>query len=70
MITLTLTDEQAVNLRGLIDIAVKAGGSRVMREAVAIDDLIMRAALEEQERVQAQAAEVQPKKNGGKEARP
>jgi len=66
-IILSLTDQQAVNLRGLIDLAVKTGGSRIMREAVELDDLIMRAA---QEAANTEAAAPQAKKNGGKDAHP
>jgi len=70
MITIILTEQQALNLRGLIDLAVKAGGSRVMRDAVELDDLIMRAAQEEQARQQDAAGAASPKTNGGKEIRP
>jgi hypothetical protein len=70
MISIVLTDEQALNLRGLIDLAVKSSGSRVMRHAIEIDDLIVRAAQQEQERAQATATEARPKNNGGKEALP
>jgi len=66
MITLTLTDQQAVNLRGLIDLAVKSGGSQIMRQAVELDDLIMAAARQQSQQQQEPAA----KANGGKETRP
>jgi hypothetical protein len=65
MITITLTEQQAVNLRGLIDLAVKAGGSRIMREAVEIDDLVMRAAQASQE-----VAQQAPAKKNGEDAHP
>lgn len=43
MLHLELTDDQAAKLRGLVDIAAKAGGLQVARVVVEIDDLILAA---------------------------
>jgi len=47
-------------LRNLLDVAVKAGGMRAAPFALELDQIILRAAQEDKERVQ-----VQPKKNSG-----
>lgn len=43
MLNLDLTEDQASKLRGLIDLAVKAGGLQVAAVAVEIDGLILAA---------------------------
>lgn len=44
MLTLTLTEQEAVNLRNLLDAAVRAGGMRAAEVAIPLDYKIMDAA--------------------------
>jgi hypothetical protein len=43
LMEIKLTDDQAGKLRGLIDLALKAGGLQIARVATEIDDLILAA---------------------------
>ena len=52
MLILELTDDECVNLRNLLDVAVRGGGMRAAELAVEIDRKIQRAA---QARMQAQS---------------
>lgn len=60
MITLELTEDEALTLRNLLDAAVRAQGMRAAEFAILIDQKILRAA---------QAAQMH-KPNGGDEAKP
>ena len=51
-----LTAAQAANLRGLLDVAVKAGGLQVAAAALEIDGLVLEAA----KQAESAAAEVKP----------
>jgi hypothetical protein len=53
MIILELSDEEALNLRNLLDVAVRAGGMRAAEVAVPLDRRII------------EAAQRQAKPNGG-----
>lgn len=44
MITLELSDEEALSLRNLLDVAVRAGGMRAAEVAVSLDRKIIEAA--------------------------
>lgn len=55
MINLELSDEEALNLRNLLDVAVRAGGMRAAELAVVIDKKIIEAA----------AKQAQAQANGG-----
>jgi len=66
MITLTLTEQEAVNLRNLLDAAVRAGGMRAAEAAIPIDYKVMEAAREAGLGTQQQARSG----NGGTEVRP
>ncbi len=44
MITLTLTEEEALSLRNLLDLAVKTGGMRAAEFAIPLDAKIVMAA--------------------------
>ena len=56
MLMMSLTEAQAANLRGLLDVAVKAGGLQVAAAALEIDGLVLEAA----KRAESAAAEVKP----------
>jgi hypothetical protein len=61
MITLELTPEEALNLRNLLDAAVRAGGMRAAELAIPLDLKIVQAATKWQNEQQAQ----RPAGNGG-----
>jgi hypothetical protein len=65
MIILELTPDEALNLRNLLDAAVRAGGMRAAEAALAIDAKVLAAA-----RVWEATQTSQPKGNGGMEAKP
>jgi hypothetical protein len=71
VILLELTPDEALNLRNLLDTAVRAGGMRVAEAAIQIDAKVLAAARvwEERQRVNP-AQQPQPKGNGGKVAEP
>lgn len=58
MINLELSDEEALNLRNLLDVAVRAGGMRAAELAVVIDKKIIEAA-KQQAQVQANGGNVE-----------
>ena len=64
MIVLELTPDEALNLRNLLDAAVRAGGMRAAEVAIPLDTKLLAAAR------QWEATQPQPKGNSGVEARP
>ena len=60
-VEISLTAAQAANLRGLLDVAVKAGGLQVAAAALEIDGLVLEAA----KRAESAAAEIKPAGESG-----
>ena len=66
MIIIELTPEETLALRNLLDTAVRAGGMRVAEIAIALDQKILTAA----RAWEATQTPLQPRGNGGAEAKP